>query len=77
MHGSSFSVLKPGQPPIYVLGSLLEGKGAEELQAMSSAFDQARFTASISRLFVPSEQFERASTIMNSMSVQPVQQSLL
>ncbi len=77
MHGSSFSLLKPGQPPIYVLGSPLEGKGAEELHAMSSAFDQARFTASISRLFVPSEQFERARQIMNSMSVQPVQQPLL
>lgn len=77
MHGSSFSTLKPGQPPIYVLGSDLEGKKAEELHAMSSAFDQSRFTASISRLFVPSEHYDRARDIMNSVSIQPVQQPLL
>ena len=77
MHGSSFSKIKATQAPIYVLGSDIEGKTPEPLYSMSSALDQSRFVASISRLFVPSEHYERARSIMDKLSVQPVQQSLL
>ena len=77
MHGSSFSKIKATQAPIYVLGSDIEGKTPEPLYSMSSALDQSRFVASISRLFVPSEHYARARSIMDKLSVQPVQQSLL
>ena len=77
MHGSSFSKLKATQAPIYVLKSAVEGKAVEPLYSMSAALGESQFVASISRLFVPSEHFERARSIMNKLSVQPVQQSLL
>ena len=77
MHGSSFSKLKATQEPIYVLKSAVEGKAVEPLYSMSAALGKSQFVASISRLFVPSEHFEHARTIMNKLSVQPVQQSLL
>jgi hypothetical protein len=77
MHGSSFSKLKATQAPIYVLKSAVEGKAVEPLYSMSAALGESQFVASISRLFVPSEHFERAREIMNKLSVQPVQQSLL
>ena len=77
MHGSSFSKLKATQEPIYVLKSAVEGKAVEPLDSMSAALGKSQFVASISRLFVPSEHFEQAREIMNKLSVQPVQQSLL
>lgn len=76
-HGSSFSKIKVSQSPIYVLGSAVEGKLVEPLYSLSSAFDQAKFIASISRLFVPSENIEAARKIMDKMSTFPIQQSLL
>ena len=77
MHGTTFSKIKPGKSPIYVLGSALEGTYVEPLYALSSALDQARFIASISRLFVPSEYFDQAQQIMAKISTKAVQQSLL
>ena len=77
MHGSSFSKMKTGQSPIYVLGSAIEGTESEPLYSLSSAFEQAKFIASISRLFVPSEYIEPARELMDKMSTYPVQQSLL
>ena len=77
MHGSSFSKIKTGQSPIYVLGSAIEGTESEPLYSLSSAFEQAKFIASISRLFVPSEYIEPARELMDKMSTYPVQQSLL
>lgn len=69
--------MKATQAPIYVLGSALEGKAPEALYSMSAALDQSRFVASISRLFVPSEHFAQARDVMNKISQQPIQQSLL
>ena len=77
MHGSSFSKIKASQAPIYVLKSAVEGTALEPLYSMSSALGKSQFIASISRLFVPSEHFDRARMIMNKLSEQPVQQSLL
>ena len=77
MHGSSFSKLKASQEPIYVLKSAVEGKQWSHCIQCLQHLGESQFVASISRLFVPSEHFEHAREIMNKLSVQPVQQSLL
>ena len=76
--GSSFSKTKPTQPPIYLMESVLERKGTVPMYSLSSAFDQAKFQANISRLYVQKEDFDRALLILQKLDIpQGVQQTLL
>lgn len=75
--GSSFSKLKPGQPPIYVLGSDTEGAEITELSSFSVALSQSKFEACMARLFVPEEALEKAQKIMKDLSDSEKQPKLL
>ena len=75
--GSSFSKLKPGQPPIYVLGSDTEGEEITELSSFSVALSQSKFEACMARLFVPEEYLASAQKIMRGLSDSEKQPKLL
>lgn len=75
--GSSFSKLKSGQPPIFVLGSDTEGEEVSELSSFSVALSQSKFEACLARLFVPEEYLERARKVMKDLSDPEKQPKLL